>query len=183
MSAEVRVLLLRGVNVGAHRVLPMADLRLLLSGLGLTSVRTHIQSGNAVFLAPSAEAPEALALRIAAAIGAQFPFTPQAMVRSRAEFTAVLDTCPYLEADAGTVHLGLLAAPPQPALPALQALAAAEERIALTDRALWLHAPSGLGRSKLAERAERLVGVPMTMRNLRVARAVEALAADLESLC
>ena len=42
------VALLRAVNVGGTK-LPMADLRALLEGLGLTDVRTYLQSGNAVF--------------------------------------------------------------------------------------------------------------------------------------
>ena len=67
------VALLRAVNVGGTR-LPMADLRTLLEGLGLTNVRTYLQSGNAVFDATGAdEPPQALAtaieVRIARDIG------------------------------------------------------------------------------------------------------------------
>ena len=58
------VALLRAVNVGGTR-LPMADLRTLLEGLGLTGVRTYLQSGNAVFdTADPAEPPQALATAI-----------------------------------------------------------------------------------------------------------------------
>ncbi len=41
--------LLRGINVGGSKKLPMANLRTLMTGLGLTGVRTHLQSGQAVF--------------------------------------------------------------------------------------------------------------------------------------
>lgn len=44
--------LLRGINVGGHRKIPMADLRELLKALGWTDVRTYLQSGNAVFTTP-----------------------------------------------------------------------------------------------------------------------------------
>jgi uncharacterized protein (DUF1697 family) len=58
------VALLRAVNVGGTKV-PMADLRTLLEGLGLTDVRTYLQSGNAVFDATdAAEPPQALATAI-----------------------------------------------------------------------------------------------------------------------
>src|SRR5512137_809549 len=58
------VALLRAVNVGGTK-LPMADLRTLLEGLGLTNVRTYLQSGNAVFDgADPAEPPQALATAI-----------------------------------------------------------------------------------------------------------------------
>jgi len=43
-----QVVLLRGINVGGHRRVPMADLRALLAGLGYERVRTHLQSGNVV---------------------------------------------------------------------------------------------------------------------------------------
>lgn len=41
--------LLRGVNVGGHRRVPMANLRTGLTDAGLTDVATYLQSGNAVF--------------------------------------------------------------------------------------------------------------------------------------
>lgn len=67
------VALLRAVNVGGTK-LPMAELRALLEGLGLSDVRTYLQSGNAVFDAPgSAGSPQAIAtaieVRIARDIG------------------------------------------------------------------------------------------------------------------
>jgi uncharacterized protein (DUF1697 family) len=57
------VALLRAVNVGGTK-LPMADLRTLLEGLGLTNVRTYLQSGNAVFDTADPDEP-ALALAMA----------------------------------------------------------------------------------------------------------------------
>jgi uncharacterized protein (DUF1697 family) len=53
------VALLRAVNVGGTKV-PMADLRALLEGLGLTNVRTYLQSGNAVFDAGDGGEPAAV---------------------------------------------------------------------------------------------------------------------------
>lgn len=74
----VRVAFLRGINVGkAHRV-PMAELRALATGLGLTDVATHLQSGN---LLHSSEAdPEADRLRLAAALEEAFGFTVDVVV-------------------------------------------------------------------------------------------------------
>ena len=45
------VVLLRGINVGKHRQLPMADLKQALDGLGYTEVKTHLRSGNVVLTA------------------------------------------------------------------------------------------------------------------------------------
>lgn len=43
------VALLRGINVGHSARVPMADLRLLLEGIGLYDVVTYLNSGNVVF--------------------------------------------------------------------------------------------------------------------------------------
>ena len=67
------VALLRAVNVGGTK-LPMADLRALLEGLGLTNVHTYLQSGNAVFDAgdgaePAAALATAIEMRIERDLG------------------------------------------------------------------------------------------------------------------
>ena len=43
------IALLRAVNIASRNMVAMADLRQLLNGLGYADVRTHLQSGNAVF--------------------------------------------------------------------------------------------------------------------------------------
>ncbi len=43
------IALLRGINVGGHKKLKMADLKLLFEELGFKKVHTYIQSGNVVF--------------------------------------------------------------------------------------------------------------------------------------
>ena len=41
--------LIRGINVGGHKKIKMADLRDLFSSLRMRQVRTLLQSGNAIF--------------------------------------------------------------------------------------------------------------------------------------
>ena len=41
--------LLRGINVSGHKIIKMADLRILLTKNGLEEVTTYIQSGNIIF--------------------------------------------------------------------------------------------------------------------------------------
>ena len=48
MSAT-KIALLRGINVGGHRKVPMAELRQLMTDLGFDQVKTYIQSGNIIF--------------------------------------------------------------------------------------------------------------------------------------
>ncbi|WP_417627803.1 DUF1697 domain-containing protein [Pararhodobacter aggregans] len=178
MSAEPRILFLRGVNVGANRKLPMADLRVLLAGLGLTGVATHIQSGNAVFCDPQAR--PGLAAAISDAIGAAFPFRPEALVLDLPRLEGVLAANPFATVeDPSRVQIGFLAAEGAADTDRLDALTAPGEGWHLTEAALYLHLPWGTGRSKLAAGAEKAVRTPMTMRNRRVAEAVAALAREM----
>ncbi|MGW2995759.1 DUF1697 domain-containing protein, partial [Streptomyces sp. NPDC001193] len=69
MTTKKYAALLRGINVGGARKVPMAELREVLEGLGLTEVRTYLQSGNAVFTSPEKD-PAALARELEWAIEA-----------------------------------------------------------------------------------------------------------------
>jgi uncharacterized protein (DUF1697 family) len=83
------VALLRGVNVGGARRVPMAQFRAVLSGLGYTGVTTLLNSGNAVFSADRA-GPEAHARRIAAAIATRLKLEVPVVVRSARELSMVV---------------------------------------------------------------------------------------------
>lgn len=161
-----RVMLLRGINVGGANRLRMADLEALLHDLGARGVASHIQSGNLVFSGPvdATAFAETAADEIARAHG----FRPLILVIGGEEFREIVAAYPYREAfeTPKTGHVWFLARAAEPDLAALAARASDSERFALTDRAFYLHAPDGIGRSKLAEKAERLLGVPATARNL-----------------
>jgi len=60
----------------------------------------------------------------------------------------------------------------------MDATATESEKYSLTDSAFYLHAPDGIGRSKLGAGVERCLGVPATARNWRsVGKIGELLAA------
>ena len=164
------IALLRGVNVGGHR-LPMAELREELSalGLGLENVRTYIASGNVVFDA-SPEGACQLAAALPERIEARFGFTPRLLVLSADDLRRAMEANPFAEADEApkSVHLYFLAGRPKsPDAHGLDELCGPTERWHLEDRVFYLHTPDGFGRSKLAEKAERLLGVDATARNWR----------------
>ncbi len=164
-----RIALFRGINVGGKNRLPMKALTATLEGLGLENIRTVIQSGNVVFDGGEEE-PSALALRISKEIALKEGFEPMVMVLEAADLTAAIRENPFPEAVAEptTLHLSFLSVtPPAPDLARLEALRADTERFHLVDRRFYLHAPDGIGRSKLAAGAEKALGVPMTARNWR----------------
>lgn len=161
------VALLRGINVGGHNKLPMKALRELLEGLGLEGVETYIQSGNVVFRAPKKGAKQ-LGAKISQAIEAAHGFAPDVMVLDAAAFEAAAKANPFPEADAApkAVHLWFCRSEPKaPDLERLAALASANERYVLDGAVFYLLAPDGIGKSKLAEKVERALGVSATARN------------------
>ncbi|MFD5625101.1 DUF1697 domain-containing protein [Streptomyces sp. NPDC127072] len=174
--------LLRGINVGGSKKVPMAELRTLLEGLGYDGVRTYLQSGNAVFTAGHGD-EESLAAELAAAIERHFGFTVGVLVRDHAHLRAVREGCPFpaAELEAKQLHVTYFSGPvdPERFAPVDQAAFLPEE-FRLGDRVLYLYAPDGLGRSKLAEALSRprlLKGFTATTRNWNTVVKLEELTA------
>lgn len=170
----VRIALLRGVNVSGAGKLPMAAFRDLLSGLGLGSVRTYIQSGNAVF--ESDGDIRALETVIRDAVAARFGFAPETFVLTAAELVDALSEHPFASADPRRVHVFFLRETPEPDVAALRGLALPGDGWHVGPRRFTLHTPLGFGTSKLAERLPRLLPGPMTARNLRTVAELDRMA-------
>ncbi|RDG35448.1 DUF1697 domain-containing protein [Streptomyces corynorhini] len=145
--------LLRGINVGGHRRVPMADLRALLSELGHGDVRTHLQSGNAVFTSASDD-ENALAAELERAIEERFGFGVGCLVRDGAYLREVVEACPFpaTTLEGRQLHVTFFSEPVGPErFASVDPAAHLPEEFRLGDRALYLYAPDGLGRSKLAQ--------------------------------
>ncbi|MEU3922361.1 DUF1697 domain-containing protein [Streptomyces sp. NPDC029004] len=162
--------LLRGINVGGHKKVPMAELRELLTELGHGDVATYLQSGNAVFSSASDD-EQALATALERAIQQRFGFGVDCLVRSGPYLRAVVDDCPFpaAELEGKQLHVTYFSQPVGPErLASIDAAAFLPEEFRLGDRALYLYAPNGLGRSKLAEalgRPSLFKGIVATSRN------------------
>ena len=162
------VALFRGINVGGKHILPMQDLRDLLAELGCEDVQTYIQSGNVVFSA-SAD-PVSLSAKITSTIDERFGFAPQVLLLTVERFAAIASSNPYPEAEATPklLHVGFLTGKAgNPDIDAMNAFKADSERFTLTDDALYLYAPDGIGRSRLAAKIDRHLEVSTTSRNWR----------------
>jgi uncharacterized protein (DUF1697 family) len=166
--------LLRGINVGGSRKVPMADLRMLMEGLGHDGVRSYLQSGQAVFTADHGD-EESLAAELTAAIEKRFGFPVDVIVRDHAYLKAIVDNCPFpaAELEGKQLHVTYFSAPvDEDRYAEIDRTAHLPEEFRLGDRALYLYAPNGLGRSKLAEYLSRPrlnKGVIATSRNWNTA--------------
>ena len=176
------IALLRGINVGGRNKLPMKALVGLLENLGCEDVKTYIQSGNVVFRSRR-NRNAGLEADISSEIGKQYGFEPRVLLVRLEDLESVIAANPFPEAeeDPKFLHVGFLASRPEkPKLDKLKEFSAETERFKIADSAFYLHAPEGIGRSRLAQNAERLIGVAMTDRNWRTVLKLREMA---ESIC
>ena len=173
----------RGINVGGV-TLKMEDLKQILGYIGFSNVETYIQSGNAVFQCAEKNVVK-LYKQLPAEIGAAHGFEPQVLLLTREELLKAMADNPFPDAESEenpkNLHLGFLASTPtKPNLERIDALRSGNERYHLGDTVFYLHAPDGVGRSKLAVSVERLLGVPMTDRNWNTVCKLREMVDDLE---
>ena len=178
---QTYVALFRGINVGGSNLLPMKALRELLEQNACLDVQTYIQSGNAIFRSVISD-PNRLARQVTAAVSKRHGFEPRVLVLTRQSLERAVAGNPFVEAakDPTSVHVFFLeGVPKKPDLKMLDALRTPTERFALRGSVFYLHTPDGFGKSKLAARVERSLGVAATARNWRtVATLLEMASAD-----
>lgn len=175
------IALLRGINVGGHNKLPMAELGALCAELGWVDTRTYIQSGNIVFAAPGTAA--GLEALLEQAIKDRFGLTVPAVVRTASAWPAYIDQNPFPDASQETPNLVMLALSKNPpaadAESSLRERASENERVARAGDALWIHYGAGSGRSKLTPGLlDRIAGSPVTTRNWRTVRKLSEMVSE-----
>jgi len=155
------VALLRAINVGAGRKVPMADLRALFGELGATDVRTYIQSGNVVYRGEL----DATALR--ATLGARFGFDIPVVLREAAALDALQN--PWPDEDPAIVAVAFLGEAPTPErLARLDPARIAPDELHAAGAALWMRCPTTFAKTKITvDWLERQLGTVATVRNLR----------------
>jgi uncharacterized protein (DUF1697 family) len=173
---------LRGINVVGKNALSMKDLTADLSSLGLRDVRTYIQSGNVVFRSATKDTA-ALAKKISVEIKRRRAIEPYVIVLSVSQLEKIIAANPFPDAETepSTLHVNFISAKPSnPNLARLEEVRTKTERFALQREAFYLHAPDGIGRSKLAARIEKVLGVPVTSRNWRTVCKIAAMAKEID---
>lgn len=160
----IHISLLRGINVGGNKKVPMKALVEVYESNDCQSVTTYIQSGNVVFM--SDENSESLQEKLSAAIAERFGFTVDLMQRTLEEWREIIAVNPFPSDNPKLLHVFLLNMLPEKAnLDAFLALERNGEEIALIGTSIYFYTPNGFGTSKLANVMERKLKVSMTARN------------------
>src|SRR6476659_7811060 len=166
----ISVVLLRGINVGRHRRVTMADLRASLAGAGYPDVETYVQSGN--LLVETRVGAARLSAAVEGALRADLGLDVDAVVRTGTQLRKVVAANPFLAEKLPTnaLHFGFCKSKPSAA--AVRALADRDfgrDRATAAGTEVYLCYPDGQGRSNMSGAAiEKILGVPMTVRNWNV---------------
>jgi uncharacterized protein (DUF1697 family) len=171
--------LLRGINVGGNKKVPMADLRAMTARLGFDDPKTLLQSGNLVFSAksqPMNKLEELLEAATKKHIGAECSY----LLRNADEWAKIVAANPFkTEAKADPAHLAVTFCREAPAAAALQALKSeirGKEEFKAVGRELFVWYPDGMGTSRLAlALSKNRLGTICTARNWNTVTKVGAL--------
>ena len=88
------IVLLKGINVGGHKKIPMAELRQLMTNNGFQEVHTYIQSGNIILKTNENEIYK-IEDRISKSILDYFGFEVSVLVKTRKELQRIFDESPF----------------------------------------------------------------------------------------
>jgi uncharacterized protein (DUF1697 family) len=161
------IALLRAINVGSGRKVPMKPLARVFEDADCADVVTYIQSGNVVFTHPARSATT-LGADLEARIRDLAGFDVPVMLRTAREWEKLVEENPFPKAEPGHLHVFFLAAAPAAStVSALDLAAFAPEELVVVGREAYCHVPLGLGRAKLPAAAIPKLKVPATARNWR----------------
>ena len=172
MKLSEFVCLLRGVNVGSSNRIGMSEVRKLMEKLDFSRIQTYIQSGNIIF-STCIQCKSTLSTMIYNELllhGVSAPVT----ILTCQELQDIADSNPYPNAvsEPKSLHVYLLASEPDHRdMQELSTLCSKSEEVRLRNSGdvyyLFVHAPEGIGKSKLISKMERVLNMSATGRNWR----------------
>lgn len=176
----IYIALLRGINVGGHNIIKMADLRQLLEKIGLQKVKTYIQSGNVLFEAE--QDTTLLTQQLEEEIKNTFGFPVSVILRTAEELEQIIKDCPYSVDslnEGESVQLAFLAdEPSQEKIDYLQGFKSELDECQIVGKEVYLFFRQSIRDSKLATQLTKL-GVPATVRNWKTVLKIAAMAKEL----
>ncbi len=138
------IALLRSVNVGGTAKLPMSDLARMCRDIGFEAVRTYIASGNVIFNTDMS--PEAARISLEERLYEYCGKMIRVHIRTPYELSQVIAGNPFAQAEGNKVVAFFLDKQPEEPGPLT---GQKDEEISAGTRELYVHYPSGIGRSKL----------------------------------
>lgn len=173
------IALLKGINVGGHKKVPMAELRELLTNAGFQKVQTYVQSGNVIF--QFSEKASELEAKIQNLISVHFGFEVSVIVKNNKELQAIFDASPFLKEKKEKSYFILLNRIPKSNLVEdADQLQCENEEIIIKKDCLHFYSNTGFGKTKFNMNTyERKLNVTGTARNYNTMLKLLSLSAEL----
>ncbi len=175
---ETYIAFLRGINVGGHRKMKMAAVKESFEKLGVSNVKTYLQSGNVVFQSEVTDTKD-LEARLEQQLVQDFGFDVPVLIRQRHMLQQLLKDNPFAnEENTKQLYFVLLKKLPGAAqISALKTLQFKHEKFYIKDLCVYLNFTQGYGTAKLnTNLIEQKLQVAATARNLRTLEKMIALA-------
>jgi len=174
------ITLLKGINVGGHKKVPMVELRELLSKLGFKNVQTYIQSGN-VILQSTKDNLQDIEKVIKQAILDHFGFEVSVLVKTKSDLNHIFDESPFLEEEKKASYFIMLHETPAKELVKIASEKVYEgEAYEIIKNCIYYYSAKGFGQAKFnANFFERKLKTFATARNYNTMVKLLSLSADL----
>jgi uncharacterized protein (DUF1697 family) len=183
----IYIALIRGINVGGHNRIKMAELRDSLEKLGLKSIKTYIQSGNVLF--ESNESEKALQEKIQSKIEEDFGISSIVVIRTAEELQQIVSKTPFSdqeisEATASSkgecLHVAMLPIDPSQAnCDKFLTYTNEKERCVINGRDIYLLFYDSIRNSKLSSNLKALE-IPATVRNLKTLNKLSSMVEEYQ---
>lgn len=182
----INVAFLRGINVGGHNKIKMAELKGMFESMGFQRVQTYIQSGNVLFA--SEDDAETLRIQIEQEIEKVFSISITVIIRTALDLEGIIKNCPFSEekllkaasSKVETFYVSLLLdSPTQEAVEQLAAFQSESDELRIQHREVYLLLRDGIRNSRLANNLNKL-NVSSTIRNWKTLNKINALAKAIE---
>ncbi len=178
----IYVAFLRGINVGGHKKIKMADLRLILEGLGYNDVTTYIQSGNVVFKSDVDDQGK-LETQISEAIKTRYGFEVPVLVKTRSALKHIVDNNPFADPEdlaTNKIYFVLLKGiPTKEDIKTTSTIIFDNEKFKITSECVYIRYALGAGKAKCNSNFfESKLKVISTSRNYRTMTKLIEMSSD-----
>ena len=173
------IALLRGINVGGHRKILMADLKELFVEMNLNNAVTYIQSGNVIFESENSNCSE-LELIISKAILNTFGYTVPVIVKTLLELESILNDNPFCTGmvDQKKLHVTFMNTTPlQEDIKNVQNVDFGEDKFLIRKNVIFIYVEGAYHKTKISNQFfEKKLKVSTTTRNWKTTNKLLELA-------
>ncbi|WP_115461125.1 DUF1697 domain-containing protein [Winogradskyella aurantiaca] len=161
------VAFIRGINVGGHNKLPMADLRQTLTSNHFNNVSTYIQSGNVLF--NSSKDAAILEKEFEQLLLEHFQLDVQVIIRTQKELKSILKEFPFPPEQITQSYFVLFKTiPKKEKVDKVKLIELPFDQFVIKSHTLYLLPEQGYGKSKFnLKRFEKILEVKSTARNYK----------------